>query len=184
MLRRFSHDPFCHAFLLSSILFGLTGCADFAAEPLDTNLVFRLSPLDSKSDDQEEQGVDDGTLGAIESVVGERLRKSRLLSRFDIEFPDRETMEVSIPQVDENTRMRIVRLLTTSGRLEFALLATDVDHPELVALAQEQETDAGEITRDGQLSGKWLPTARDATGSEKITPGDRSQTRTRTINGD
>ncbi|MCA8999160.1 MAG: hypothetical protein KDA80_19320, partial [Planctomycetaceae bacterium] len=49
---------------------------------------------------------------------------------------------------------------------------------------QEQETDAGEITRDGQLSGKWLPTARDATGSEKITPGDRSQTRTRTINGD
>jgi len=96
-----------------------------------------------------------------------------------------DRIEVIVPGADqekvESTKRKIVDL----GKLEFSVLANEVDHAELIQLADRLGDNVNEVTRNGQLIGKWRLPAREAeTGNPKVNPGDRVHYRTVERNGE
>ena len=90
-----------------------------------------------------------------------------------------DRIEVIVPGADqekvESTKRKIVDL----GKLEFSVLANDMDHADLIQLADQQGDKVNEITRNGQLVAKWRPAAVDKkNGEPKVHPGDRVHYRT------
>jgi SecD/SecF fusion protein len=94
-----------------------------------------------------------------------------------------DRIEVIVPGADQEKVEATKRKIVDLGKLEFSVLANDVEHQDLIQRADALGNDKNEIFRDGMLIGKWRRAAVDAeTGIPKIQPGDRVHTRTVTRN--
>ncbi|MEX2121877.1 MAG: protein translocase subunit SecD [Pirellulales bacterium] len=81
-------------------------------------------------------------------------------------YGERE-IQISIPEADENELQRIEYILSTTGQLEFRILATRDDDEDIVSLATgEQFDNVTEVTdeaEDGtqEVVAKWVPVAKE-----------------------
>ena len=82
-----------------------------------------------------------------------------------------DQIEVIVPGAEPERVEQVKRLITDLGKLEFDLLANQVDHAALIAQADRLPPDQKEIYRGEQLIGKWRPAALDADGVPKVMPG-------------
>lgn len=95
-----------------------------------------------------------------------------------------DRIEVIVPGADAEKVEATKRKITDLGKLEFAILANEVDHSDLIALADNLPENKNELYRGDALIAKWREPAIDSeTGAPKIGPGDRVHTRTVTRKG-
>ncbi|SFI34972.1 protein translocase subunit SecD [Planctomicrobium piriforme] len=95
-----------------------------------------------------------------------------------------DRIEVIVPGADQEKVQATKRKIVDLGKLEFSVLANEVDHQDLIQLADSLGDKVKEIFRNNQLIGKWRPAAVTAeTGEPKVQPGDRVHVRTVEVNG-
>ncbi|WP_437192099.1 protein translocase subunit SecD [Planctomicrobium sp. SH527] len=96
-----------------------------------------------------------------------------------------DRIEVIVPGADQEKIEATKRKIVDLGKLEFSVLATTVDHADLIQLADRLGDDVNEISRNGQLIGKWRASAIDSTtGLPKISADSTNHTRTVERNGE
>ncbi|HWL10895.1 MAG TPA: protein translocase subunit SecD [Planctomicrobium sp.] len=90
-----------------------------------------------------------------------------------------DRIEVIVPGADQEKVEATKRKIVNLGKLEFSVLANEIDHPELIQYADRLGDSVNEVTRNGQMIGKWRVAARDSkTGEPKLTAGGEAHTRT------
>ncbi|HTU24062.1 MAG TPA: hypothetical protein VMF30_01615, partial [Pirellulales bacterium] len=77
-----------------------------------------------------------------------------------------EQLEVIIPEVEQREVDQIKRIISTSGSLQFRILANNHDHREIVELAQASAAD--DVYQGGKLRGRWIPTRPGANPGDAI----------------
>jgi SecD/SecF fusion protein len=65
-----------------------------------------------------------------------------------------EQLEVIIPEVEQREVDQIKRIISTSGNLQFRILANSRDHRDLIELAQASPAD--EVFQGGKLKARWI----------------------------
>ncbi len=96
-----------------------------------------------------------------------------------------DRIEVIVPGADQEKVEATKRKIVNLGKLEFSVLANNVDHPELIQRADQLGDSVNEVTRNGELIGKWRIAARDAaTGEPKLSPGGEAHYRILDNEGD
>jgi len=95
-----------------------------------------------------------------------------------------DRVEVIVPGADQEKVDSTIRKIVDLGKLEFSILANEVEHQQLIAQAEKLGDTVNEIYRGSQLIGKWRPSAVDqVTGAPKVMPGDQVRTRMVKRNG-
>lgn len=75
-----------------------------------------------------------------------------------------EQIEVIVPEVDEAEVQRIERLITTTGNLQFRILANERQHKDLIERARADTKRMKYLDASGKLKAWWVPVK---TGQEK-----------------
>ncbi|MCA8995448.1 MAG: protein translocase subunit SecD, partial [Planctomycetaceae bacterium] len=143
------------------------------------NMTFQVDRAAAAAEDKEITGE---VMDKMVAAVGRRVNPTGT-EEVTVRKVGEDRLEVIVPGADQEKVEQVKRDVTNLGELEFALLATDVDHSDLIDLARERGDESTEIFRDGKLVAKWRRSARDNEGNLKVFPGERVHTRTRTING-
>jgi len=65
-------------------------------------------------------------------------------------------IEVGLFSSDPDDVARVERLVSSTGTMEFRILANDRDHPEIIGQAEAQE-DARVVGEKGELLARWVP---------------------------
>ena len=105
----------------------------------------------------EEQGSD--VMQALVQTLGNRLNKSGLKEIVVRPYGDRQ-VEIIIPDADDIEIARIKKQITTAGVLEFHIVASERDHPDLVQQARLNAQGPArrdrKVTEGDRVIGKWV----------------------------
>ncbi|MCA9089745.1 MAG: protein translocase subunit SecD [Planctomycetaceae bacterium] len=156
--------PFCIQPLNEALRLGI----DLAG---GTNLVYEVDR------DATEKEITPSVMDKMEAAVRLRVNPTGT-EEVTVRTVGSDRIEVIVPGADQEKVEETKRKIVNLGELEFALLANQYDHPQLIALATERGDSVSEIYQDGKLVAMWRPSARDADGEEKVGGGDGVQMRT------
>ncbi len=110
--------------------------------------------------------LDGGTQKAMVSALQRRI--DPLGTRgVRISFNQAGQVEIAVPGHDEAQRAEVRRLATSSGRLEFLILANRTDHAELIEKVKDAK---GKVVKDGDtVVGRWVDAVKqEADGTLKV----------------
>jgi hypothetical protein len=98
--------------------------------------------------------LDATTRSEVVSILQQRLKLAKLVTRFDVVPIGDDGIEVRTTGADEDTLRRIRRLVTSPGTLEFAELADSTIHAGLI---DQVQTAQGVIEIAPDLLAEWVP---------------------------
>ncbi|HEY1785470.1 MAG TPA: hypothetical protein VGG30_07975, partial [Pirellulales bacterium] len=78
-----------------------------------------------------------------------------------------EQLEVIVPEVEQREVDQIKRIISTSGNLQFRILANRHDHRDTVELALQSPSD--EVYQGGKLTARWIEMRPEARSGDAIT---------------
>ncbi|HEX4142063.1 MAG TPA: protein translocase subunit SecD [Pirellulales bacterium] len=78
-----------------------------------------------------------------------------------------EQLEVIVPEVEQREVDQIKRIISTSGNLQFRILANRHDHRDIVELAEQSPSD--EVFQGGKLKARWIEMRAGANSGDTIT---------------
>lgn len=114
-----------------------------------------------QSKKQPGQDVDmDKLLGAIKRRVNPGGQKEVVIRPYGV-----EQIEIIIPEKDDAQITRIERIISTSGNLEFCILANNRDNKDLIERAKAETSKITLLDADGKLEGWWVPVKAEEIGS-------------------
>ncbi|WP_437205542.1 protein translocase subunit SecD [Planctomicrobium sp. SH664] len=96
-----------------------------------------------------------------------------------------DRLEVIVPGADKEKVAQTIRQIVDLGKLEFALLANETAHADIIRLADSLGDSVYEVydKKDGKdvLVAKWRHAAIGPNGEPEVQPGDRVHFRTKTV---
>ncbi|MCD4728527.1 MAG: protein translocase subunit SecD, partial [Pirellulales bacterium] len=112
-------------------------------------LVYEVDQTKKRAD----QAVDmDELIDAIKRRVNPGGQKEVTIRKYGI-----EQIEVIVPEVDEAEVQRIERLITTTGNLQFRILANNRQNKDLIELALADTERTKFLDASGKLTARWVP---------------------------
>jgi SecD/SecF fusion protein len=118
------------------------------SEPGKIVLVFSVSPQQQKTVDMDK----------LIAAVGKRINPSGV-KELTIRRYGAEQLEVIIPEIDDREVDQIKRKISTSGLLEFRIVANKIDDKEIIKAGQK--TPGNDVYIGGKLVGRWVQAGPD-----------------------
>ncbi len=186
-----------YASKIGIVLFALTlGMAPFATQIIEGNNPLNAVDLgidlaggsnmtfavDRERAAQEEKEINGELMDKMTAAISRRVNPTGT-EEVTVRRVGEDRIEVIVPGADKEKRDQTKRQVTDLGELEFALLANEVDHEQIIRLADSLGNEAQEVFRDGSLIAMWRESALDEEGLSKVNQGDRVHVRTIEKNG-
>lgn len=120
-----------------------------------TNLVYQIDTEAAKADGKV---IDGATVEKLVQSIGKRLNPSGA-EEITIRRVGPDRIEIIIPGADRDIVEQKKQLITRLGSLEFAILANQKDHNQLITRAQGLRPEQDEIRDAGRLVASWRTVA-------------------------
>jgi len=149
-----------------------------------TNMVFQVQSSPDKP-------ITNAVMDQMVVAVGRRVNPSGT-EELTVRQVGSDRIEIIIPGADREYVESIKRKITDLGELEFAVLANEQDHPDVIRLGKELADDQDDVRKGGNIIASWRPVGRFPAGHEKAgeqkpmpySPSDLIATRTVKRNGE
>ncbi|WP_231734202.1 protein translocase subunit SecD [Calycomorphotria hydatis] len=124
-----------------------------------TNLVYQV--VETK-----EKPINDQVMDRMVGAVGKRINPSGT-EEVTVRRVGRDRLEVIVPGADQDKVEKTKEGIINSGQLEFALLANEIDHKDIIDQAREFDGKQRDLYVNGQIKAAWKSVGRDANGKLK-----------------